>query len=124
MMEGRKITYAPHLLRALLKAGDEIYNATKGRKEKVARLLKMHANKRERIDVAGAGDIIAIVGLKDTTTGDTICEEAKPIILESIEFYNPVIGQAIEAKTPADQEKLPEALAKIYRGRPHAASEV
>jgi elongation factor G len=117
MMEGRKITYA-RIYSGLLKAGEEIYNATKGRKEKVARLLKMHANKRERIDVAGAGDIIAIAGLKDTTTGDTLCQESKPIILESIEFYNPVIGQAIEAKTPGDQDKLPEALAKISEEDP------
>jgi elongation factor G len=117
MMEGRKITYA-RIYSGLLKAGDEVFNATKGRKEKVARLLKMHANKRERIDVAGAGDIIAIAGLKDSTTGDTLCQESKPIILESIEFYNPVIGQAIEAKTPADQEKLPEVLAKISEEDP------
>jgi len=117
MMDGRKITYA-RIYSGLLKAGDEIYNATKGRKEKVARLLKMHANKRERIDVAGAGDIIAIAGFKDSTTGDTLCTEAKPIILESIEFYTPVISQAIEAKTPADQEKLPEVLAKITEEDP------
>jgi elongation factor G len=117
MMEGRKITYA-RIYSGLLKAGDEIYNATKGRKEKVARLLKMHANKRERIDVAGAGDIIAIAGLKDSTTGDTLCRESKPIILESIEFYNPVISQAIEAKTPGDQDKLPEVLAKITEEDP------
>jgi len=117
MMEGRKITYA-RIYSGLLKSGDEIYNATKGRKEKVARLLKMHANKRERIDVAGAGDIIAIAGLKDSTTGDTLCQESKPIILESIEFYTPVISQAIEAKTPADQEKLPEVLTKITEEDP------
>jgi len=117
MMEGRKITFA-RIYSGLLKAGDEVFNATKGKKEKVARLLKMHANKRERIDVAGAGDIIAIAGLKDSTTGDTLCQESKPIILESIEFYNPVIGQAIEAKTPADQDKLPEALAKISEEDP------
>ncbi len=117
MMEGRKITYA-RIYSGLLKAGDEVFNATKGKKEKVARLLKMHANKRERIDVAGAGDIIAIAGLKDSTTGDTLCQESKPIILESIEFYNPVISQAIEAKTPADQDKLPEVLGKISEEDP------
>ncbi|HTZ40740.1 MAG TPA: elongation factor G, partial [Syntrophales bacterium] len=117
MMEGRKITYA-RIYSGILKAGDEVYNATKGRKEKVARLLKMHANKRERIDAAGAGDIIAIAGLKDSTTGDTLCQESKPIILESIEFYNPVISQAIEAKTPGDQDKLPEVLAKITEEDP------
>ncbi|MGE5855973.1 MAG: elongation factor G [Syntrophaceae bacterium] len=117
MMEGRKITYA-RIYSGLLKAGDEVFNATKGKKEKEARLLKMHANKRERIDVAGAGDIIAIAGLKDSTTGDTLCQESKPIILESIEFYNPVISQAIEAKTPADQDKLPEVLGKISEEDP------
>jgi len=117
MMEGRKITFV-RIYSGILKAGDEVYNATKGRKEKVARLLKMHANKRERIDVAGAGDIIAVAGLKEAQTGDTLCSESKPLILESIEFYDPVISQAIEAKTPADQEKLPEVLAKISEEDP------
>jgi len=117
MMEGRKITFV-RIYSGLLKAGDEVFNAAKGRKEKVARLLKMHANKRERIDVAGAGDIIAVAGLKEAQTGDTLCSESKPLILESIEFYDPVISQAIEAKTPADQEKLPEVLAKISEEDP------
>ena len=117
MMEGRKITYV-RVYSGLLKAGDEVFNAAKGRKEKVARLLKMHANKRERIDVAGAGDIIAVAGLKEAQTGDTLCSESKPVILESIEFYNPVISQAVEAKTPADQEKLPDVLAKISEEDP------
>jgi len=117
MMEGRKITYV-RIYSGLLKAGDEVFNATKGRKEKVARLLKMHANKRERIDVAGAGDIIAVAGLKEAQTGDTLCSESKPLVLESIEFYNPVISQAIEAKTPADADKLPDVLAKISEEDP------
>jgi elongation factor G len=117
MMEGRKITYV-RIYSGLLKAGDEVFNATKGRREKVARLLKMHASKRERIDAAGAGDIIAVAGLKEAQTGDTLCSESKPLILESIEFYNPVISQAIEAKTPADQEKLPDVLAKISEEDP------
>ena len=117
MMEGRKITYV-RIYSGLLKAGDEVFNATKGRREKVARLLKMHANKRERMDAAGAGDIIAVAGLKEAQTGDTLCSESKPLILESIEFYNPVISQAIEAKTPADQEKLPDVLAKISEEDP------
>ena len=84
----------------------------------MARLLKMHANKRERIEQAGAGEIVAVVGLKDTTTGDTICDEAHPILLEPIEFYEPVISQAIEAKTSADQEKLLPALNKLTEEDP------
>jgi len=96
-----------------IKAGEDIYNANKKKTEKVSRLLKMHSNKRERVSEAGAGDIIAVVGLKDTSTGDTICDEANPIILEQIEFYEPVISQAIEAKTPGDQERLLFALEKL-----------
>jgi len=78
----------------------------------------MHANKRERIDQCGAGDIVAVVGLKETTTGNTICDESHPILLEPIEFYEPVISQAIEAKTPADQEKLTAALTKLMEEDP------
>ena len=78
----------------------------------------MHANKRERIDQAAAGDIIAVMGLKETTTGDTLCDESHPIVLEKIDFYEPVISQAIEAKTPADQEKLAVALAKLLEEDP------
>ncbi|MBW2599680.1 MAG: elongation factor G [Deltaproteobacteria bacterium] len=110
--EGRKITYM-RIYSGRIKAGEDIYNASKGKKEKVSRLLKMHSNKRERIAEAIAGDIVAVIGLKDTSTGDTICDESDPIILEPIEFYEPVISQAIEAKTPGDQEKLSSALAKL-----------
>ena len=115
--EGRKLTYL-RIYSGRLQSGTDLYNATKGKKEKVARLLKMHANKRERIEQAGAGEIVAVVGLKDTTTGDTICDEAHPILLEPIEFYEPVISQAIEAKTSADQEKLLPALAKLMEEDP------
>ena len=117
MLEGRKNTYV-RIYSGRLKSGAEVYNATRGKKEKIARLLKMHANKRERIEVAGAGDIITVVGLKETVTGDTICDEAHPIVLEPIEVYNPVISQAIEAKTPADQEKLQPALEKLMEEDP------
>jgi len=117
MMEGRKNTYV-RVYSGRLKAGQEVFNATRGKKEKIARLLKMHANKRERIDLAGAGDIITVVGLKDTVTGDTICDEAHPIVLEPIGEYEPVISQAIEAKTPADQEKLQPALEKLMEEDP------
>jgi len=115
--EGRKLTYL-RVYSGLIKAGDAVYNASIGKKEKIARLLKMHANKRERIDRCGAGDIVAVLGLKDTTTGNTICDESRPILLEPIEFYKPVISQAIEAKTPADQEKLTVALVKLIEEDP------
>jgi len=110
--EGRKITYL-RIYSGKIKTGEDIYNASKGKKEKISRLLKMHSNKRERVPEAVAGDIIAAIGLKDTTTGDTICDESDQIILEAIESYEPVISQAIEAKTPGDQEKLSSALAKL-----------
>ncbi|MGA3208252.1 MAG: elongation factor G [Syntrophales bacterium] len=115
--EGRKLTYL-RVYSGLMKVGDAVYNASIGKKEKIARLLKMHANKRERIERCGAGDIVAVLGLKDTTTGNTICDESRPILLEPIEFYKPVISQAIEAKTPADQEKLTIALAKLIEEDP------
>ena len=115
--EGRKMTYL-RIYSGVLRVGQDIYNVGKGRKERVARLLKMHANKRERLEMAGAGDIIAVMGLKDTTTGDTLCDESHPILLEPIDFYEPVISEAIEAKTPADQEKLSVALAKLAEEDP------
>ena len=117
MDEGRKMTYL-RIYSGRIKSGDDIYNASKGKKERIARLLKMHANKRERVQEVCAGGIIAVMGLKDTTTGDTICDESHPIILEPIEFYEPVISQAIEAKTPADQEKLTVALNKLTEEDP------
>jgi len=117
MDAGRKMTYM-RIYSGKIESGKDIYNAIKGKKERIARLLKMHANKRERVQEARAGDIIAIVGLKDTTTGDTICDESHPVILEPIEFYEPVITQAIEAKTPADQEKLTVALSKLMEEDP------
>jgi elongation factor G len=110
--DGRKLTYL-RIYSGQIHANDEVYNAVKKKKEKVARLLRMHANKRERIDKAGAGELVAVLGLKETTTGDTLCDEAHPIVLELMEFYEPVISQAIEAKTPADQEKLIASLAKL-----------
>jgi elongation factor G len=115
--EGRKLTYI-RIYSGQIKSGEELYNASKNKKEKASRLLKMHANKRERLEQASAGDIVAVMGLKETTTGDTICDEGHPILLESIEFYEPVISQAIEAKTPADQEKLSQALMKLMEEDP------
>ncbi len=117
MDEGRKMTYL-RVYSGRIKSGEDVYNATKGKKERIARLLKMHANKRERVEEVGAGDIIAIMGLKNATTGDTICDESHPIILEPMEFYEPVITQAIEAKTPSDQEKLTVALDKLVEEDP------
>ncbi|MDD2585517.1 MAG: elongation factor G [Syntrophomonadaceae bacterium] len=96
-----------------VKAGSYIYNSTKGKKERVGRLIKMHANHREEIDKVSAGDIVAFIGLKDVGTGDTLCDENNPILLESIEFPEPVIQIAIEPKTQSDQGKMAEALAKI-----------
>jgi len=97
----------------VLNSGSYVYNSTKGKKERIGRLLKMHANKREEIKEVYAGDIAAAVGLKYTTTGDTLCPEDHPVILESIEFPEPVISIAIEPKTKADQEKLGISLAKL-----------
>ncbi len=101
-----------------LSAGSYVYNATKGKKERVGRLVLMHANHREEIDQIYSGDICAIVGLKDTTTGDTLCDEDHPIILEKMEFPEPVIQVAIEPKTKAGQEKMTLALLKLAEEDP------
>jgi len=97
----------------VIESGSYVFNSTKGKKERIGRLLKMHANKREDIKEICAGDIAAAVGLRDTTTGDTLCDDAHPIVLESIEFPAPVISIAIEPKTKADQEKLGVSLQKL-----------
>src|SRR5579883_701385 len=101
-----------------LAAGESIYNVAKGRKERVGRLVKMHANKREEITEILAGDICAAVGLKNVVTGDTICDEKAPVLLESIDFPAPVIQLAIEPKTKQDQEKLGMAIAKLVQEDP------
>ena len=101
-----------------LNSGSYVLNATKGKKERVGRILQMHANKREELDKVYSGDIAAAVGLKFTTTGDTICDEQHPVILESMEFPEPVIGVAIEPKTKAGQDKMGEALAKLAEEDP------
>ncbi len=101
-----------------LESGSYVYNSTKGKRERIGRILQMHANKREEIDKVYAGDIAAAVGLKDTTTGDTLCDEKNPIILESMEFPDPVIEIAIEPKTKAGQEKMGIALAKLAEEDP------
>ncbi|MCI4398735.1 MAG: elongation factor G, partial [Acidobacteria bacterium] len=101
-----------------LESGSYIWNVTKNRQERVGRLLKMHANKREDIDEVRAGDIGAIVGLKDVVTGSTLCPKDHPIVLESMDFPDPVIAVAIEPKTKADQEKLSAALQKLAKEDP------
>ena len=101
-----------------LNAGSYVFNSTKGKKERVGRILQMHANKREELDKVYAGDIAAAVGFKLTTTGDTICDEQHPVILESMEFPEPVIELAIEPKTKNDQGKMGEALAKLAEEDP------
>jgi elongation factor G len=100
------------------KTGSTVYNATKRTRERIGRLLRMHANKREEIESIDAGDIAACVGLKNVSTGDTLCDENKPIVLEAIEFPAPVISVAIEPKTKADQEKMGNALAKLAQEDP------
>ncbi|MGN0736497.1 MAG: elongation factor G, partial [Anaerovoracaceae bacterium] len=101
-----------------LQSGSYVYNSTKGKKERIGRILQMHANKREEIEQVYSGDIAAAVGLKDTTTGDTLCDEKHEIILESMDFPDPVIEIAIEPKTKAGQEKMGIALAKLAEEDP------
>ena len=101
-----------------LNAGSYVFNSTKGKKERIGRILQMHANNRKEIEVVYSGDIAAAVGLKDTTTGDTLCDENHPIILESMEFPDPVISVAVEPKTKADQEKMGIALQKLAEEDP------
>lgn len=99
-------------------SGSYVFNSTKGKKERIGRILQMHANHREEIDTVYSGDIAAAVGLKDTTTGDTLCDDKQPIILESMEFPDPVISVAVEPKTKADQEKMGIALARLAEEDP------
>jgi len=102
----------------ILTSGSSVYNATKGKTERVGRLLKMHANKREEIKEVYAGDIAAAVGLKHVSTGDTLCDEKKPVVLESMDFPEPVISLAIEPRTKSDQEKLGNGLQKLMAEDP------
>jgi elongation factor G len=117
MMEARKLSFV-RIYSGKLKAGSEVYNPSLKKKEKLARILQMHANKRERVDTAGAGSIVGIVGLKNSSTGDTLCSAEHPVLLEKIEFYEPVISVAVEPKTHADQEKLEEVLEKFMAEDP------
>jgi len=112
-----KLTYF-RVYSGVVRAGSYVYNATKGKKERLARILLMHANHREDVDVARAGDIVAAVGLREVTTGDTLSDEERPIVLEAIEFPEPVISVAVEPKTKADEDKLGAALAKLAEEDP------
>jgi elongation factor G len=112
MDQGRKMTYI-RVYSGTIKVGDTVYNSGKEVKEKVARLLKMHSNKRERIETASAGDIVAAMGLKLSTTGDTLCSENSPILLEPIQFSDPVISMAIEPKSVQNHDKLLDVLGKL-----------
>ncbi|MHB1653533.1 MAG: elongation factor G [Desulfitobacteriaceae bacterium] len=102
----------------VLGSGSYVYNSTKGKRERIGRILQMHANHREEIQEVRSGDIAAAVGLKDTTTGDTLCDEKNPIVLESMQFPEPVISVAIEPKTKADQEKMGGALSRLAEEDP------
>ena len=102
----------------VLNTGTSVLNSTKGQKERIGRILQMHANHREDIETVYSGDIAAVIGLKNTTTGDTLCDEKAPIILESMEFPDPVIRVAIEPKTKAGQEKMGIALMKLAEEDP------
>jgi elongation factor G len=112
-----KLTYI-RVYSGALEAGTQVLNGTKGRKERIGKIYKMHANKREEIDRVGAGHIVAVMGLKDTTTGDTLSDSAAPIILESMNFPAPVIHVAIEPKTKSDQEKLGTAIQRLAEEDP------
>ncbi len=112
-----KLTYF-RVYSGMINKGDEVYNSTKDRKERLGRILLMHANQREDLDVAMAGDIVAGLGFKQTTTGDTLCERANPVVLERMEFPEPVIHVAIEPKTKADQDKLGKALYSLSEEDP------
>ena len=112
MDQGRKMTFL-RIYSGVMKQGSTIYNSTKNIIERVARIMRMHANKRERIDQAVSGDIIAVMGFKETSTGDTLCDKDHPIAFESMEFDQPVISMAVEPKQLKDQERLLDNLTKI-----------
>ncbi len=123
MDQGRKMTYL-RVYSGTIKPGAIVYNTGKGVKEKLARLLKMHSNKRERINEASAGDIVAAMGLKLSATGDTLCAEDKPILLEPMQFNDPVISVAIEPKSVPDHDKLMDVLAKLSDEDPTFKSKI
>ena len=117
MIEGRKLSFV-RVYSGKLNAGTDVYNPSRNKKEKLSRILKMHANKRERVDAVGPGSIVGVVGLKDSSTGETLCQQDQPVLLEQMEFYEPVISVAVEPKTHADQEKLQQVLDKFMAEDP------
>ncbi len=117
MIEGRKLSFV-RVYSGKMKVGQELYNPSLKKKEKLTRILQMHANKRERVDSVGAGSIVGVVGLKDSSTGETLCSVDHPILLEKIEIYEPVISVAVEPKTHADQEKIEAVLQKFLTEDP------
>jgi len=117
MIEGRKLSYV-RIYSGEMTAKGEAYNPFRRVSEKISRILRMHANKKERIDTAGAGSIVGIVGLKESSTGETLCSVEHPVLLERIEFYEPVISVAVEPKTHVDQEKLDDVIEKFLAEDP------
>ena len=117
MDQGRKLVYV-RIYSGVFKVGKEVYNPRLKKGEKISRIFQMHANQRTRVEEAKTGEIVAVMGLKDTTTGDTLCDPIHPIILEPIDFYKPVISVAVEPRTNRDQEKLTESLEKLSEEDP------
>lgn len=117
MIEGRKLSYV-RIYSGTINAKSDTYNPSRKINEKLSRILKIHANKRERIDSAGAGSIVGVIGLKESSTGETLCSVDHPVLLEKIEFYEPVISVAVEPKTHSDQEKLDQVLEKFMAEDP------
>ena len=117
MMEGRKLSYV-RVYSGKITAGTDVYNPSRNKKEKLSRILLMHANKRERVDTVGPGAIVGVVGLKDSSTGETLCQQEHPVLLEKMDFYEPVISVAVEPKTHSDQEKLQQVLEKFMAEDP------
>jgi elongation factor G len=117
MMEGRKLSFV-RIYSGTMNTKADVYNPSRKISEKISRILRMHANKRERIDSAGAGSLVGVVGLRESSTGETLCYKDHPVLLERIEFYEPVISIAVEPKTHADQEKLDQVLEKFMAEDP------
>jgi elongation factor G len=117
MIEGRKLSYV-RIYSGTMNTKTDVYNSSRKISEKISRILKMHANKKERIDFAGAGSLVAVVGMRESSTGETLCTREHPVLLEKIEFYEPVISIAVEPKTHADQEKLDQVLEKFMAEDP------
>ena len=117
MDEGRKLIYI-RIYSGVLKVGTEVYNTRLKKGEKISRIFQMHAHQRARVEEAKAGEIVAVMGLKETTTGDTLCDRSHPVLLEPIDFYKPVMSIAVEPRTSRDQEKLTESLEKLSEEDP------